>query len=688
MPSTSLANNLADAAASSDTFLPALHHAISGSAGALLSTCALYPLSLVVTRLQRQRQQQAHCSRRRPADQTASRKEDDEGSTTPTTPAAAAAREPTYAGIAEAFSGIWKSGGGPKAFYTGLGQDAIKSALDSFLFFLFYEWIRSSRPSRGRRRGGKGGHDMGVLEELAIGVVAGACSKFFSTPLTNLASQKGREESFRDIIAAIRKEKGITGLWSGYSASLVLTLNPSIAFFLHDFLKRKAVKAERWDNPGAATTFLLAAISKVIASTITYPFQTALSRVEYDLSPAARRGGWEEVVRELEAKHEAERAAAAAEAAAREGDDGSVSPKSQAPPVIKTNVAPPERNSTDESKIEAQALRAVKNLGRQSIFATVVRIARSEGIGALYEGLHLELLMSFFGHGTTMMAKDVFHRLLFRLYFIAASVLAELKARRARAVNVQKTAKKPVVKKVTKTVVEEEVVRGFIKPAPTQAPTPKALEPPAPVAVPTPTPKAVEAPKAPTVVVSPPTPTPSPPVSSTPSIPPATISPPAPQRTLPAPPSRPALPAPSPPSSVPSSARSSTSSFDRSSLPPPAYSPTPSLTSSRSNYSSYSSPPPAYSPPTRPYSAPQPPPPPAQPRTQLRALRYRLDNEDEWGPRSIPPYASVSPKQPPPSSYREAFQTQPQRRSLSKFDDFVVGVVANMIEKTQREIKH
>ncbi|KAI0881947.1 mitochondrial carrier [Annulohypoxylon maeteangense] len=681
MPSTTLANNLADAAAA-DNFLPALHHAISGSAGTLISTCALYPLSLVVTRLQRQRQQQARLRRRGPERHSlTSRRDDDEGSTTPTT---GPAPDPSYAGLADAFSGIWKSGGGLKAFYTGLGQDAIRSALDSFLFFLFYDWILSSRPSRGRRRGGKGGsssHDLGVLEELAIGVVAGACSKFFSTPLTNLASQKGREESFRDIIAAIRKEKGITGLWSGYSASLVLTLNPSIALFLQGFLKRKAVKK---DNPGAATSFLLAAISKAIATTITYPLQTALARVQDDLSPAARRGGWEEVVRELEAKHEAERAAA--EAAAREHDDDAVSPKSQSPPIIKMNVAPPERNSTDESKLEAQALRAVKNLGRQSIFATVVRIARTEGIGALYEGLHLELLTAFFGHGVTMSAKDVVHRLLFRLYFIAAGVLAELKARRARAINLQKTPKKPVVRKVTKTVVEEEIVRGLVRPTP--APAARALEPPVPVAVPTPMPKVVEAPKAPTVIVSPPTPTPSPPVSSTPSMPPATISPPAPQRTLPPPATRPALPAPTPPTSLPSSARSSTSSLDRSSLPPPAYSSTPSLTPR----SSYTSPPPAYSPPTRATLSPQAPPPPSQPRTQLRALRYRLDNEDEWGPRSTSPYASLIPS---PKHYQQQapattlpYQQAPKRRSLSKFDDFVVGVVANMIDKTQREIKH
>lgn len=38
--------------------LPALQHATSGSLGTVISTCALYPLSLVITRLQVQRQLQ------------------------------------------------------------------------------------------------------------------------------------------------------------------------------------------------------------------------------------------------------------------------------------------------------------------------------------------------------------------------------------------------------------------------------------------------------------------------------------------------------------------------------------------------------------------------------------------------------------------------------------------------------
>jgi hypothetical protein len=67
-----------------------------------------------------------------------------------------------------------------------------------------------------------------------VGALAGACSKFFTTPIANIvtrkqtaamisarAGAKSTELSVSDIASTIRSEKGIQGFWSGYSASLV-----------------------------------------------------------------------------------------------------------------------------------------------------------------------------------------------------------------------------------------------------------------------------------------------------------------------------------------------------------------------------------------------------------------------------------------------------------------------------------
>ena len=120
-------------AMSSSSALNALGHAASGSTGTAISTAALYPLNLVVTRLKAQRTL-------------------DHGT--------------QYDGIIDALKGIVKNEGGLSALYNGLGTDVAKSVVDSFLFFGFYNYLQrySNKPPR-------------ALQELALGALAGACSR-------------------------------------------------------------------------------------------------------------------------------------------------------------------------------------------------------------------------------------------------------------------------------------------------------------------------------------------------------------------------------------------------------------------------------------------------------------------------------------------------------------------------------
>ncbi|RYP78296.1 hypothetical protein DL770_006895 [Monosporascus sp. CRB-9-2] len=482
--------------------LPALQHAASGSLGTLISTCALYPLSLVITRLQVQRQLLREGKRRNPPSppppQPGSREAPDPAATSATSAtapsstedrrpasatsasearaaaaanaaaavaAAAAARATTanatqagppppyrrgrpsgrsaaqsdrshYDGIVDAFSKICAEEGGPKALYSGLASDAAKSLLESFLFFMLYEWLRSLRlAAHHRRKRSKGG--LGVLEQLAIGVLAGAGSRAFTTPIANIVTRKqtaslidGREDArgkrFGEMARGVVREKGIGGLWAGYSATLILTLNPSITFFLQDFLRKNAVPADMRDDPGPFLTFLLAAVSKSVASTITYPFQTAKSRLQAGVSSA-----------------EEERSTA------KEDDED-------------------RRDAEKDNSNSNKALKRATPL-RGTVFSTLVQTARAEGVGALYDGLQGELLKGFLSHGTTMLAKDAVHKLLLRLSLLVAGLLREFRARRggprpwwsarkAEPVLMVKAQPTPVVRAEPKPEVKAELV--------------------------------------------------------------------------------------------------------------------------------------------------------------------------------------------------------------------------------------
>lgn len=247
-----------------------------------------------------------------------------------------------------------------------------------------------------------------------MGAAAGACARLFTTPISNVVTRKqtaslitdegdastadttiqpGRGLSFAEILHVIRAEKGVLGLWAGYSATLVLTLNPSITFYLQHALKKALVDRGREGESNGAT-FLVAALSKAVATAATYPFQIAKARVQVSAPESPRP--------ELEEEKK--------EASTEAGEEDML--------VVEQNVG------KVESKAQALAGR-LHRLAEDTIFGTVLHIGRTEGVPALYDGISGELLKAFFNHGTTMLSKEIVHKLIVQLYFF---VLARIRS--------------------------------------------------------------------------------------------------------------------------------------------------------------------------------------------------------------------------------------------------------------------
>jgi hypothetical protein len=256
----------------------------------------------------------------------------------------------------------------------------LKGVVDSFLFFLAYSYVRQ------KRLNAKETKQLGVLDEIGVGVLAGAFSKFFTTPIQNVVTRKqtaamvaarnptsslSPKLSAKDIALQIRDEKGWQGFWSGYSASLILTLNPSITFLLHRVLLKLLVPHDRRAKPGARITFLLAAISKAVASTITYPFSLAKTRAQVSSQKPTQTSG------------------------------------------------PTSETDKPEDMPEKTTVRA----RQRTVFSTILRIAHTEGLMALYQGLGAEVLKGFFSHGITMLMKDRIHTAIINLYYLVLKSL-------------------------------------------------------------------------------------------------------------------------------------------------------------------------------------------------------------------------------------------------------------------------
>jgi len=335
---------------------PALGHALSGSLGTAISKLLLYPLDLVITRLQVQAIFK--------------------------NPDAPADNDDDYNNLLDAATKIYNQEGGLTAFYSGVVPDVAKSVADSFLFFLAYNYFRQRRLSSRRSP-----RSLPVVDEIAVGMLAGTLSKLCTTPVQNVVTRKqtasltARRSPFtspphltlKDIALQIRDEKGWQGFWSGYSASLVLTLNPAITFLLHKILLRTLVPKTRRDDPGARLTFLIAAVSKSVASSVTYPFSLAKTRAQVSSQPPSDPSGTTSEI----------------------GEDKEVVREAEAAIVVKARKA-----------------------RQRTVLATILRIAKTEGVGALYHGLGPEVLKGFFSHGLTMLMKERIHGLIVSLYYL------------------------------------------------------------------------------------------------------------------------------------------------------------------------------------------------------------------------------------------------------------------------------
>jgi hypothetical protein len=346
------------------TALPALGHALAGSTGAAVSNLCTYPLDLIITRLQIQRQLRKDQS----------------------TPS-----DVEYNGLQDAAQKIYENEGGLAGFYTGVLQDTGKTIADAFFFFLAYNFLRSRRIAT--KHQGSSQAALPALEELGVGFLAGSFTKLLTTPIANIVTRKQasvmtsahfegpfREPTTSQIAHDILGQKGILGFWSGYSASLILTLNPSLTFFLFETFKRLLPQSKR-ANPPAVATFFMAAFSKACASAMTYPFSLAKSR--------AQAGGKEE---ESENK------------------------------ILGEDIK-------DASGRVLPGGRDERAAAKSTIFSTLLKIVQNEGYQGLYEGLHLEIAKGFFSHGITMIVKQAIHRLIVQAYYVLTIILSRYKSR-------------------------------------------------------------------------------------------------------------------------------------------------------------------------------------------------------------------------------------------------------------------
>lgn len=127
---------------------------------------------------------------------------------------------------------------GFKGLYAGMAGSLLGVASTNFAYFYWYSVVRTlylkyqkvpSAPS--------------TAIELSLGAVAGALAQLFTIPVAvvttrqqtqSKADRKGFFETGREVVES---EDGVSGLWRGLKASLVLVVNPAITYGAYERLK-------------------------------------------------------------------------------------------------------------------------------------------------------------------------------------------------------------------------------------------------------------------------------------------------------------------------------------------------------------------------------------------------------------------------------------------------------------------
>ncbi|XP_051493899.1 peroxisomal membrane protein PMP34 isoform X3 [Apus apus] len=140
-------------------------------------------------------------------------------------------------------------------------------------------------------------------KDLVLGVVAGVVNVLLTTPLwvvntrLKLQGAKFRNEdivptNYKGIIVIefywkldfaisddafhqIIRDEGVLALWNGTFPSLLLVFNPAIQFMFYEGFKRKLLKKQL--QLTSLDAFVIGAVAKAVATTLTYPLQTVQS---------------------------------------------------------------------------------------------------------------------------------------------------------------------------------------------------------------------------------------------------------------------------------------------------------------------------------------------------------------------------------------------------------------------------
>ncbi|KAK2842927.1 hypothetical protein FQN49_005980 [Arthroderma sp. PD_2] len=180
-----------------------------------------------------------------------------------------------------------KDPGDRRALYAGVGEAASKEALEFVLIGALYSFL-----SRRLFRGGNSWKAR-VIRDVSAGVLSRALVRLFTEPIATIivrrqVSGQGRGEVINSVVG----EKGATGMWSGYWATLLLTTRPSIMALAYWALRNTLARVRKG---GGYTTVkgdvVTLALTRALAESALYPVSVVQTCARAGVSVNSGRKG-------------------------------------------------------------------------------------------------------------------------------------------------------------------------------------------------------------------------------------------------------------------------------------------------------------------------------------------------------------------------------------------------------------
>ncbi|WKY07741.1 hypothetical protein Q1695_007314 [Nippostrongylus brasiliensis] len=224
-------------------------HLIGGFAGGVMSTAVCHPMDLLKIRYSA-----------------------DEGSNI----------RPRYRSYFHATKCIVRAEG-LRGLYQGLTPNMVGAALSWGLYMEWYHKIQAVLPFRSPNEN---------IDNFLCGFFAGGAVMCFTNPIwvtkTRLCLQyetnaEKKYSGMLDCLRKIFKEEGFRGLYKGFVPGLFGTTHGALQFMIYNGLKAKQCERQglaRNAQLGQQDYLMFSAISKVVATTVTFPYQVLRTRMQ------------------------------------------------------------------------------------------------------------------------------------------------------------------------------------------------------------------------------------------------------------------------------------------------------------------------------------------------------------------------------------------------------------------------